>query len=159
MKIRGEDGDSMDLRNVGILYVIIRCHNQKMEAAWTSETLVFYTSLLGVTTWRWRQHGSPKHWYPTSLQRVTTWRWRQHGPAKHWYPIHQYMASPLEDGGSIELRNVGILPHHYMASQPEDGGRMNLRNFGIVYTTTRRHNPEDRDFMCIRLNLESVRKM
>jgi len=27
-----------------------------------------------VSLWRWRQHGSPKHWYPTTLQPRRTQR-------------------------------------------------------------------------------------
>jgi hypothetical protein len=37
-----------------------------------------------------------------------------------------------EDGGSMFLRNVGILPQHYTALQPEDGGSIVLRNVGIL---------------------------
>jgi hypothetical protein len=53
-----------------------------------------------------------------------------------------------ENGGSMDLRNVGILPQHYIASQqrrirleslskphslhPEDGGSIVLRNVGIL---------------------------
>jgi len=39
-----------------------------------------------------------------------------------------------EDGGSMVLRNVGILPQKYTASKPrwpEDGSSMILRNVGI----------------------------
>jgi hypothetical protein len=38
-----------------------------------------------------------------------------------------------EDGGSMDLWNLGLLPQQYMASQPsEDGGSMDLRNVGIL---------------------------
>jgi hypothetical protein len=40
----------------------------KMEAARSSENLVYYCNTTRVTTqWRWRQQGSPKRWYPTTF--------------------------------------------------------------------------------------------
>jgi hypothetical protein len=48
-------------------------------------------------------------------------------------PQHYTMSQLSEDGGSKVLRNVGILPHHYTVSQPsEDGGSKVLRNVGIL---------------------------
>jgi hypothetical protein len=50
-----------------------------------------------------------------------------------------------EDGGSMILRNVGILPHHYKISQPrrplqpEDVCSIVLRNVSFL----RHHNQED----------------
>jgi len=33
--------------------------------------------------WSWGRQGLPKHWYPTTtLHGVTSWSWRQHGPPK-----------------------------------------------------------------------------
>jgi hypothetical protein len=97
--------------------------------------------------WRWKQHWPPKRWYPTTsfpedggsmnlrnfgiLPRpslkmkaalasemlvsyhIHPWRWRQHGPPKRWYPT----TSLPEDGGSMDLRNVGILQQLYTAPQ------------------------------------------
>jgi hypothetical protein len=98
-------------------------------------------------SWRWRQHGPPKHWYPTislhgvTIQKTTTWisiatpltspwRWRQHSTPKHLYPTSTLRGVTFqksstwiislfhpEDGGSMALRNVGILAHHYTVSQ------------------------------------------
>jgi hypothetical protein len=124
-----EDGGSMDLWNVGILpqlytasqprrwrqhgppkrwYPTTTLHGvttQKMDAAWTSETLVSYHNPEdggSMDLWnggilpqhytasqprKWGQHGPLKRWYPTTtIHDVTAWRWRQHGPLKLWYP-------------------------------------------------------------------------
>jgi len=45
--------------------------------------------------------------------------------------VVQYHLHP-EDGGSMVLQNVSILPEHYMASQPEDGNSKVLRNVSIL---------------------------
>jgi hypothetical protein len=85
-------------------------------------------------TLKWRQHEPLKRWHPTTtLHGVITkgldtspWRWRQHGPLKRWYPtttLHSVKTQKIstlhsEDGGSMDLWNVGILPQHYTASHP-----------------------------------------
>jgi len=58
--IHPEDGGSMVLRNFGILPYLFTL---KMEAAWSSETLVSYHIF---SPWRWRQHGPLKRWYSTT---------------------------------------------------------------------------------------------
>jgi len=40
---------------------------ERMEAAWTSKTLVSYNTIRHTSTWRWRRHGPPKRWYPTTI--------------------------------------------------------------------------------------------
>jgi len=51
-----------------------------------------------------------------------------------FYPTkHDTASQPSEDGGSMDLQNVDILPQRYTASEPsEDGGSMDLRNIGIL---------------------------
>jgi len=81
-KTSSEDGGSMDLRNVGNLsqhYTMSqpRIHHQvKVKAGWTSETMVSYYITRRHNPenlrWRWREHGTPKGWYPTTLHGVTT---------------------------------------------------------------------------------------
>jgi hypothetical protein len=116
-----EDGGSMDLWNVGIL-------PQQCTASQPR---------------RWRQHGPLECWYPTTtLHGVTTQKMEAAWTSETWYPtttLHgvttqkvkaawtsemlvSYHNTTLrhnpEDGGSMDLWNVGILPQHYTASQP-----------------------------------------
>jgi hypothetical protein len=69
--------------------------------------------------------------------------------AKKWYKETQSLLSPTgihdypEDGGSVDLRNVGILPQHYTSSQPEDGGSVDHPNVGILPQHYTSSQPED----------------
>jgi hypothetical protein len=94
--------------------------------------------------WRWWQHWPLKRWCPTTTihdvitQKTWTsvfgsctspWRWRRHGRLKRWYTLHGVTSHKTstwildraihpEDGSSLDLWNLGILPQHYTASQP-----------------------------------------
>jgi hypothetical protein len=88
------------LRNVGILPHHYTASQPQDEAVWSSRTLVSYHS----NTWR---HNIKTEAVWTSETMVfyhnTTLR---HNPG--W----------SEDGGSMDLWNVGIVPQHYTASEP-----------------------------------------
>jgi len=120
----------------------------KMEAAWASETL-------------------PTQNYPSLTTQISAWKWRQHGPLKRWHLNKTYTASQLmrphsEDGGSMDLWNIGILTKRYMASQllrppSEGGGSMGLWNVGITttqhYTASQHRRPP---FSCVKYRLSLV---
>jgi hypothetical protein len=68
----------------------------------------------------YRQHGPLKSWYSTTtLQGVTTQNMKSPWTCD---TVVSYQNTTRhqnsEDGGSISLRNVGILPQNYKASQP-----------------------------------------
>jgi hypothetical protein len=54
--------------------------------------------------------------YEETLRPVINMFKRQYGPPKRWYPttnLHGVTTQKTEDGGTMDLRNVGILPQHY----------------------------------------------
>jgi hypothetical protein len=71
-----------------------------------------------------------------------------HRHLKYWYPttaLHNVTTQRTEDGGSIDLWNVGILPQYYTMSQPRSLKMEAARTSEtlVSYYNITRHNPED----------------
>jgi hypothetical protein len=110
----------------------------KMESTGTSETLVSYRNIIWrhpehgcsmdlrnvsilpqhymASPWTWMQHGSPKRRYPTATLYGVTLKMEAAWTSKTLVSYRNSIWHHPEDGGSMDLRNVGILPQHCTAS-------------------------------------------
>jgi hypothetical protein len=103
-------------------HITTRCHNQKTTTRITIQAPI-------TSPWRWSQHGPPKRWYTTtSIHGVITGRPRLESLSKP-QSLH------LEDGGSMVLRNVGILPHHY-TEEDLDSNVIKMQQFSYCQNWT-----------------------
>jgi len=129
-----EDGGSIVLRNVRIL-----------------------PQLYTVSLWRWRQHCSPKNWYPIAILHSVTLKMEAAYSSETMVSYNNSRQLHSEDERNVDLWNTGILPHRCTAWQPryrdlnlhchgnlkslhpENGGSMTLRNVAILqhYTVSR----------------------
>jgi hypothetical protein len=80
----------------------------------------------------WKQHGTPKRWYPTTTlngvttQQTSAWlfiavKWHLSNVKWEFYNCEiwgSHRDDDDDDGGSVDLQNTGFLPLHYTALQP-----------------------------------------
>jgi len=74
--------------------------------------------------------GTPSVRFMSRFSGLWPWRWRQRRPLKLWYltiKLHVVRNQKTEDGGSMDLWNVGILSQHYTASQPWKDSNLHSR--------------------------------
>jgi hypothetical protein len=112
----------------------IRIRDRRMSSTdrvHSSDSASDKSSILSPSSGWCGRYGRSRHRYRKGLERgrgcrlqvpaTSPRRWRQNGPLKRWYPtitLHGVRTQKTEDGGSMDLWNVGILPQHYTASEP-----------------------------------------
>jgi hypothetical protein len=106
----------------------------KIDAAWTFETLVSYHNTI-VSTQKIEAAWTFKPWFPTTtLHDVTTQTMEEAWTSETLVSYHNSTRphNP-EDGGSMDLWNIDVIPQHYTTSQPRRP-RLSFLTFGFPWS-------------------------
>jgi hypothetical protein len=89
-----------------------RCQNLEIDAEMSSETLVSYTTLHGVTTQKMEAARPPKHWCPTeTLHGVTTLKMEAVRPSETLVSYHSTIQSHNPEDHDLNLHRCENLKH------------------------------------------------